>query len=73
MSNTIKPAPGMYFSAIRDRDDKTFTGEIASVKHMGMKGTMIVVRLAGSKYASVYLDECSDYAWDDFPMAELTL
>jgi hypothetical protein len=26
------------------------------------------VKLAGSKYASVYLDECSDYAWDDFPL-----
>jgi hypothetical protein len=73
MSNTIKPAPGMYFSAIRDRDDKTFTGEIANVKHMGMKGTMIVVKLADNKYASVYLDECADYAWDDSPMAELTL
>jgi hypothetical protein len=58
----------MYFSAIRNRDDKTFTGEIASVKHMGAKGTMIVVKLIDSKYASVYLDECADYAWDDFPL-----
>ena len=70
MTNEIKPAAGMYFSAIRNRDDKTFTGEIASVKHMGVKGTMIVVKLAGSQYASVYLDECADYAWSDFPMAQ---
>lgn len=68
----IKPAIGMYFTAIRNRDDKSFVGEIQSVKHMGMKGTMIVVKLAdSSKYASIYLDECYDYAWSDFPLPQM--
>ena len=73
MNATIKPAPGMYFSAIRNRDDKMFIGQIESVRNMGMKGKMIVVKLADSgKYASIYLDECFDYAWSDFPLHELT-
>lgn len=68
----VKPAPGMYFSAIRNRDDKMFVGQIESVKNMGMKGKMIVVKLADSgKYASIYLDDCYDYAWSDFPLGEL--
>jgi hypothetical protein len=69
MQMTIKPSPGMYFSAIRDRDDKVFTGQIAAVKVMGQKGKMIVVKLTNTgKYASIYLDDCSDYSWDDFPI-----
>ena len=69
---TIQPAPGMYFTAIRNRDDKVFIGEIANIKSMGMKGTMVVVKLADSpKYATVYLDECYDYAWSDFPLPAL--
>lgn len=69
---TIKPAPGMYFSAIRNRDDKVFVGQIESVKNMGMKGKMIVVKLQdSSKYATIYLDDCYDYAWSDFPLPEL--
>ena len=68
----IQPAPGMYFTAIRNRDDKVFIGEIANIKSMGMKGTMVVVKLADSpKYATVYLDECYDYAWSDFPLPAL--
>lgn len=68
----IQPAPGMYFTAIRDRDDKVFMGEIANVRNMEGKGTMIVVKLADSpKYATVYLDECFNYAWSDFPLPAL--
>jgi len=65
----MKPVAGMYFSAIRNRDDKNFIGQIESVKSMGLKGTMVVVKLADSdKFASVYLDECYDYAWSDFAL-----
>jgi hypothetical protein len=72
MYMTIQAVPGMYFSAIRNRDDKVFTGEIAKVQHMGDKGRMIVVKLQDtSKYATVYLDECYDYAWSDFPLPAL--
>lgn len=72
MEKTLKPVKGMYFSAIRNRDDKTFVGQIESVKTMGMKGTLVVVKLADtSKFASVYLDECYDYCCSDFPLHEL--
>jgi len=72
MEMTIHAVKGMYFSAIRNRDDKIFVGQIESVKSMGMKGTMIVVKLADTgKYASVYLDECYDYAWSDFELSAL--
>lgn len=67
----IEAVPGMYFSAIRNRDDKVFTGEIAKVQNMGDKGKMIVVKMANSKYASIYLDECYDYAWSDFELPPL--
>lgn len=70
--NNPNPAPGMYFSAIRNRDDKMFLGKIESVRNMGIKGKMVVVKLADSgKYASIYLDECSDYAWDDCPFGNV--
>ena len=72
MKMMIQPVKGMYFSAIRNRDDKVFIGQIESVKSMGMKGTMIVVKLADTgKYGSVYLDECFDYAWSDFELPAL--
>ena len=72
MLSTIRPVPGMYFSAIRNRDDKVFVGQIEAVRHMGMKGTMIVVRLKDTgKFASVYLDECFDYSWSDFELPAL--
>ncbi len=68
----FKPVAGMYFSAIRNRDDKVFVGQIESVKSMGMKGTMVVVKLQDSpKYATVYLDECYDYAVSDFSLPAL--
>lgn len=68
----LKPVPGMYFSAIRNRDDKDFIGQIESVKPMGMKGSMVVVKLKDSgKFASVYLDECYDYACSDFELPAL--
>jgi hypothetical protein len=39
---------------------------------MGMKGTMVVVKLADTgKYGSVYLDECYNYAWSDFELPAL--
>lgn len=72
MKMKIRPVTGMYFSAIRRRDDRVFVGMIETVKSMGMKGTMIVVRLKDSgKYASVYLDECFDYEWSDFELPAL--
>lgn len=72
MQTTTKPVKGMYFSAIRNRDDKVFIGQIAEVKLMGMKGTMIVVKVKDTdKYATVYLDECYDYACDDFELPAL--
>jgi hypothetical protein len=72
METTIRPVKGMYFSAIRNRDDKVFVGQIESVKSMGMKGTMVVVKLADiGKYGSVYLDECYNYAWSDFELPAL--
>lgn len=71
MKMMIQPVKGMYFSAIRNRDDKVFVGQIESVKGMGMKGTMIVVKLENGKYGSVYLDECFDYAWSDFELPAL--
>lgn len=68
----LKPVVGMYFSAIRNRDDKDFVGQIETVKSMGMKGTMVVVKLKDSgKFASVYLDECFDYACSDFELPAL--
>lgn len=68
----VKPVTGMYFSAIRNRDDKVFVGQIESVKSMGMKGTMVVVKLKDTvKFASVYLDECFDYTWSDFELPAL--
>ena len=67
-----KPVAGMYFSAIRNRDDKVFVGQIESVRNVPVKGKMVVVRLKdSSKYASVYLDECFDYAWSDFELPAL--
>ena len=69
MATTIQPVKGMYFSAIRDRDDKMFVGMIESVKAMGDKGMMVTVKTDDGKYANVYLNECADYAWDDFPIA----
>lgn len=72
MYMTIPAVPGMYFSAIRNRDDKIFVGQIEKVRTMGDKGKMVVVKLADSpKYATVYLDECYDYAWSDFPIPAL--
>ncbi|NCV45335.1 MAG: hypothetical protein EBW15_11280 [Actinobacteria bacterium] len=72
MQTVTRAVKGMYFSAIRNRDDKVFVGQIESVKSMGMKGTMVVVKLADTgKYASVYLDECYDYAWSDFELPAL--
>jgi hypothetical protein len=71
MQMTIKPVKGMYFSAIRNRDDKVFVGTIVNVKSMGMKGKMITVLTGHAKYANVYLDECYDYAWSDFPLPPL--
>jgi hypothetical protein len=72
MEMTIQAVKGMYFSAIRNRDDKSFVGQIESVKNMGMQGKMVVVKLADTgKYASVYLDECYDYAWSDFELPAL--
>jgi hypothetical protein len=38
---------------------------------MGMKGKMITVLTGHAKYANVYLDECYDYAWSDFPLPPL--
>ncbi len=68
----MKPVPGMYFSAIRNRDDKNFIGQIQNVKSMGMKGTLVVVKLSDTgKHASVYLDECYDWCVSDFPLHEL--
>ena len=68
----IQPVAGMYFSAIRNRDDKVFVGQIESVKNVPVKGKLIVVKLKdSSKYASVYLDECYDYAWSDFALPAL--
>lgn len=61
----------MYFSAIRNRDDKVFVGTIEGVKIMGDKGKMITVKVENGKYANVYLDECYDYAWSDFPLPAL--
>jgi hypothetical protein len=68
MDTMIRASAGMYFSAIRNNDDKVFIGQIASVRNMGMKGKLIVVKLDDGKYASVYLDDCYDYAWSDFPL-----
>jgi hypothetical protein len=68
----MKPVPGMYFSAIRNRDDKNFIGQIQNVKSMGMKGTLVVVKLSDTgKHASVYLDECYNYAMSDFALPAL--
>lgn len=68
----MKPVYGMYFSAIRNRDDKVFVGQIESVKNVPSKGKMVVVKLKDSvKFASVYLDECYDYAWSDFELPAL--
>lgn len=72
MEMTIRPVKGMYFSAIRNRDDKVFVGQIENVKVMGDKGKMITIRVENSnKYANIYLDECYDYAWCDFPLPAL--
>jgi len=71
MNTMIRPVAGMYFSAIRNRDDRVFVGQIESVKNIPVKGKMVVVKLDGGKYASVYLDECYDYAWSDFPLPAL--
>lgn len=71
MEMMIQPVKDMYFSAIRNRDDKVFVGQIESVKSMGMKGKMITVKTDEGKYANVYLDECYDYAWSDFPLSPL--
>lgn len=72
MMTDIRPVKGMYFSAIRNRDDKIFVGQIESVKNVGLKGKMVVVKVKDSgKYASVYLDECYDYAWSDFELPAL--
>lgn len=68
---TIQAVPGMYFSAIRNRDDKVFVGEIAKVQNVEDKGKMVVVKLNDGKYASIYLDECYDYAWSDFALPPL--
>lgn len=70
-ATTIRPVKGMYFSAIRNRDDRVFLGMIESVKNIPVKGTMIVIKLENNKYASVYLDECFDYAWSDFQLPAL--
>lgn len=71
MNTMIQPVYGMYFSAIRNRDDKVFVGMIEDVKNVPSKGKMVIVRMDGNKFASVYLDECFDYAWSDFPMSPL--
>lgn len=72
MTTMVKPVKGMYFSAIRNRDDKVFVGQIVDVKLMGMKGAMIVVKVKDTdKYASIYLDECYDYACSDFELPAL--
>ena len=68
---TAPAVPGMYFSAIRNRDDKVFVGMIAAVRDMGDKGKLIVVKMDGGKHASIYLDECYDYAWSDFELPPL--
>jgi hypothetical protein len=71
METMIRPVKGMYFSAIRNRDDQVFLGQIESVKTMGHKGKLVVIKLEDGKYASVYLDECYDYAWSDFELPAL--
>lgn len=71
MEMTIKPVKGMYFSGIRNRDDKVFLGQIESVKSMGEKGRMVTVKVDNNKYANIYLDECYDYAWSDFELPAL--
>lgn len=72
MITNIRPVRGMYFSAIRNRDDKVFVGQIENVKSVENKGTMVVVKLKDSnKFASVYLDECFDYACSDFELPAL--
>lgn len=68
---TIKPVKGMYFSAIRNRDDKVYVGTIEGIKVMGDKGKMITVKTNDGKYANLYLDDCYDYAWSDFPLSPL--
>ena len=70
---TIQPMAGMYFSAIRNRDDKIFVGQIATVRNMDIKGKMIVVKMDDGKHASIYLDECFDYAWSDFELPPLPM
>ena len=73
MLMTIQPVKGMYFSAIRNCDDKSFVGQIENVRSMGSKGTMVTIKIENSaKYANVYLDECYDYAWSDFQLPALT-
>ena len=72
MTMMTQPVKGMYFSAIRNRDDKVFVGQIEAVKSMGSKGTLVTIRVEGSsKYASIYLDECYDYAWSDYRLPAL--
>ena len=67
MNATLAPVTGMYFSAVRNRDDKVFNGQIANVKNMGIKGKLVIVKLDDGKHASVYLDECYAYTCSDFP------
>ena len=72
MTTMIQAEVGMYFSAIRNNDDKVFIGQIVSLKNMGMKGKLVTIKVEdSSKYASVYLDECFDYAWSDFELPAL--
>jgi hypothetical protein len=67
----FQPAKGMYFAAIRDRDNKKFVGMIKSVKSMGDKGMMVTIKMGDGKYANIYLKECFDYAWSDFALPPL--
>lgn len=71
METMIQAVRGMYFSAIRNRDDKIFIGQIEAVRNIPGKGKMVTISLTDGKYASVYLEECYDYAWCDFPLPAL--
>lgn len=68
----LPPVAGMYFSAIRNRDDKVFLGTITRVVNVPFKGKMVVIKVKDSdSHAGIYLDECYDYAWSDFELPAL--
>lgn len=80
MQTANKPKIGNYFRAARKRDDKIFMGRVENVRSMGIKGIMVVISsqadhpfdgvlaLPDKKYSTVYLDECVDYDWSEFPL-----